>query len=79
MSKETDKRLDEWLVWYVNNVQRIPIVDPKRQWDFMTKAMAGLIEIADALRQDIKALENRGSRLYRPISLEVSGDLTRVT
>ena len=78
MSKELDQRFHEWAVWYINNVQRIPIVDPKRQWDFMTKAMAGLIEITDALRQDLAKLEGRASYLYRPRDLEVTGDLTRL-
>lgn len=78
MSAELDRRFEEWATWYINNVQRIPIVDPTRQWDFMTRAMAGLIEMFDQARNDLKTLEGRGRSLYVPISLEVSGDLHKV-
>lgn len=78
MSVQLDKRFYEWNLWYINNVQRVSIVDPKLQWDFMTKAMAGLIEIFNAARYDIAVLEERASRLYRLSDVKVSGDLTRL-
>jgi hypothetical protein len=78
MSAELDERFEDWATWYINNVLRISIVDPKRQWEFMTTAMAGLIELFDALRQDLKAMEGRQSHLYRPSSVKITGDLTRL-
>jgi hypothetical protein len=78
MSAAFDKAFDEWATWYINNVQRIPIVDPKKQWEFLTKAMAGLIELLHVQAQDIQRLEGRGSHLFRPSGVTITGDLRRL-
>lgn len=78
MSRETEERLADWVVWFHQNKGRIPPDNLGKQNLFLLKAMDGLFEVTAMCLKDVQLLERRNpTGLLMPLEVSVSGDFTR--
>jgi hypothetical protein len=78
VSAQTEKAFDNFAVWFENNLNRYPIIDQEKRWQFLIKVVQNQALVIAKLVEDVQALEGRGSRLYLPSGLQYTGDLTKV-
>ncbi|MFQ5793039.1 MAG: hypothetical protein ACE5JI_21420 [Acidobacteriota bacterium] len=83
MSRESEKRLKEWAVWFEEHKRDGG--DLYKQIAFLRRAVEILAEVTCRCLEDIRELEGRraageelGSRLYVPRGLNVAGDVRRL-
>lgn len=78
MSAESEKKFDDFAVWFENNINRYPIVDQEKRWQFLIKVVQNQALVIASLIEDLQKLEQRGRPLYLPHGLHYTGDLTKV-
>lgn len=79
MSRDLEKRLADWGVWYHQNKKRIPVMDLQKRHDFQEKVIDGLLELVAIAAEDIRTLEGRArsKSLWLPDGMHVTGDLKK--
>lgn len=78
MSAQAEKRHNEFADWFDGNYRRYPIVGQEQRWDFLIKCIVNLAIVNAQLVDDMRAIEERGSKLYLPSGLRWTGDLKKV-
>lgn len=76
MSKQLEKRVEEWGLWYHYNKDRIPPTHLEKRCAFYEKAIDGCIEILAIATKDIQELEGKkpGASLWLPKGMSMLGD-----
>jgi hypothetical protein len=79
MSRETEKRLIEWAVWFHENSPRIPKNDLQKRCDFLQKNLDGLYELMTRVCEDLRIAEGRpvSNRLWLPEGVKMTGDVRK--
>lgn len=60
MSRESEKRLEEWFTWYREHAPYMESCDdPRKAAQFFRRATNGLFDCVACLQQDVQQLEQR--------------------
>lgn len=79
MSQTTNERLREYYVWFDEHRRDGPNGDLANRVAFLETALDGAFDVIARLAEDVQKLEGRPaeSRLWRPNSIKIRGDVRR--